>query len=160
TVKKAWQGAANWFQDTVITPLENAFNLVTGTIRYAFESAFSGIVTFIKNQVNTVIHFLNTLISAFTGAVNAVIDAVNSLNVYIPNLGPLGGGYHWGVNIGRVYPPTIPRLATGAVIPPNAQFMAMLGDQRSGRNLEAPEALIRQIVREEAGGGCAQGVVV
>ena len=47
--------------------------------------------------------------------------------------------------------PQIPRLAAGAVIPPNAQFLAVLGDQRSGRNLEAPEGLIRQIIREEIG---------
>ena len=49
--------------------------------------------------------------------------------------------------------PKIPMLATGAVIPPNAQFAAVLGDQRHGNNLEAPESLIRQIVREESGNG-------
>ena len=42
-------------------------------------------------------------------------------------------------------------LATGAVIPPNAPFFAMLGDQTNGRNLEAPEKLIRQIIQEEMG---------
>ena len=46
----------------------------------------------------------------------------------------------------------IPALAQGAVIPPNREFMAVLGDQRHGTNLEAPADLIRQIVREEAGG--------
>lgn len=50
----------------------------------------------------------------------------------------------------------IPRLAKGAVIPPNREFMAVLGDQRSGNNLEAPEDLIRKIVREESGGGSAE----
>ena len=40
-------------------------------------------------------------------------------------------------------------LASGAVIPPNAPFAAILGDQRNGRNLEAPEGLIRQIFQEE-----------
>lgn len=56
----------------------------------------------------------------------------------------------------RSMPPiTIPKLAQGAVIPPNQQFMAVLGDQRNGRNLEAPESLIRQIVREESGGETA-----
>ena len=48
---------------------------------------------------------------------------------------------------------SVPRLATGAVIPPNGEFLAVLGDQRHGRNLEAPEGLIRQIVREESGRG-------
>lgn len=47
----------------------------------------------------------------------------------------------------------IPALATGAVIPPNREFLAVLGDQKSGNNIEAPEDLIRQIVREETGGG-------
>jgi len=45
---------------------------------------------------------------------------------------------------------TVPYLASGAVIPPNAPFVAVLGDQRNGRNLEAPEDLIRQIIREES----------
>lgn len=47
----------------------------------------------------------------------------------------------------------IPQLARGAVIPPNKKFLAILGDQTNGRNLEAPEDLIRQIVREESGAG-------
>lgn len=47
---------------------------------------------------------------------------------------------------------SVPRLATGAVIPPNGEFLAVLGDQKHGRNLEAPEDLIRQIVREETAG--------
>ena len=41
-------------------------------------------------------------------------------------------------------------LAKGAVIPPNAPFAAILGDQTSGTNIETPEALLRQIVREES----------
>jgi hypothetical protein len=59
------------------------------------------------------------------------------------------GGNTWGLSIPAVTAPQIPRLATGAVIPPNSQFAAILGDQRSGYNLEGPEDLFRQIVREE-----------
>ncbi len=43
----------------------------------------------------------------------------------------------------------IPALAKGAVIPANRKFLAVLGDQTSGANIEAPADLIRQIVREE-----------
>ena len=46
---------------------------------------------------------------------------------------------------------SIPHLARGAVIPPNREFLAVLGDQRQGTNIEAPEGLIRQIIREEVG---------
>ena len=52
----------------------------------------------------------------------------------------------------------LPRLASGAVIPPNREFMAVLGDQRSGNNIEAPEALIRKITREELNGGLREVV--
>lgn len=50
-------------------------------------------------------------------------------------------------------------LADGAVIPPNQEFLAVLGDQKSGRNLEAPEGLIRQIMREELAGMMGSGEV-
>lgn len=52
----------------------------------------------------------------------------------------------------RIYSTDVPELARGAVIPANKRFMAVLGDQTNGNNLEAPESLIRQIVREESGG--------
>lgn len=58
----------------------------------------------------------------------------------------------------------IPHLANGAVIPPNGEFAAVLGDQKYGRNLEAPEGLIRQIMREELGsrgsGGSGNATVI
>lgn len=49
-----------------------------------------------------------------------------------------------------ITPDDVPALARGAVIPPNREFMAVLGDQRRGNNIEAPEDLIRKIVREES----------
>lgn len=42
----------------------------------------------------------------------------------------------------------LPKLANGAVIPPNQQFMAILGDQRSGINVETPLSTIKQAVSE------------
>lgn len=53
-------------------------------------------------------------------------------------------------------PANIPYLATGAVIPPNAPFMAVLGDQKNGTNIEAPLETIKQALAEvmgEYGGG-------
>lgn len=49
----------------------------------------------------------------------------------------------------------IPRLATGAVIPPNREFLAVLGDQKSGTNIEAPASEIENAVMrgiQRAGG--------
>lgn len=47
---------------------------------------------------------------------------------------------------------TVPYLAKGAVIPPRSEFLAVLGDQKQGNNIETPEALLRKIVREETAG--------
>ena len=43
-------------------------------------------------------------------------------------------------------PPLIPKLAQGAVLPPNRPFLAMVGDQRSGTNVEAPLSTIEEAV--------------
>ena len=83
--------------------------------------------------------------------INWIVGQLNKISFDIPDWVPIIGGKTFGFNIPeatfkRI---SIPRLAQGAVIPPNREFLAVLGDQKSGRNLEAPENLIRQIVREE-----------
>ena len=40
----------------------------------------------------------------------------------------------------------LPKLARGAVIPPNREFVAVLGDQTSGTNIEAPLDMIEKAV--------------
>ena len=60
-------------------------------------------------------------------------------------------GKSFGINIPSISQVQIPRLAKGAVIPPNREFMAVLGDQRHGNNLEVPEGLLRQLFRYELG---------
>lgn len=40
----------------------------------------------------------------------------------------------------------IPALATGAVIPPNREFLAVLGDQKNGTNIESPVSEIENAV--------------
>lgn len=65
-----------------------------------------------------------------------------------------------GFNVGYWSAPMVPYLAQGAVIPPNKEFMAVLGDQKNGNNIEAPESLIRRIVREESGNNGTQRIEV
>ena len=51
----------------------------------------------------------------------------------------------------------VPALAKGAVIPPNKEFLAVLGDQKSGTNIEAPtseiEAAVARGMQRYGGGG-------
>ncbi|OUQ14920.1 hypothetical protein [Lachnoclostridium sp. An138] len=116
------------------------------------EAIWNGIKNFIRPAVNGIIGFINGLIDGITSGVNTVIRALNRIrfNVDIP----LFGNFKFdGFNLSTLSAPSIPYLASGAVIPPNAPFMAVLGDQRNGNNLEMPESLLRRIIREESGKG-------
>lgn len=54
----------------------------------------------------------------------------------------------------------IPALASGAVIPPNRKFLAVLGDQKSGTNVEAPLSTIKQAVMEAMAQGSREPINV
>ena len=159
-VKLAWQGALTWFNNTIIDPITQAFGTAWETIKTSVTTAFDGVSTVVKSAINGVIGFINGMISGVVSGVNAIIDALNSINVTVPDWIPLIGGRSIGFYLNQITAPQIPLLASGAVIPPNAQFLAMLGDQRTGRNLEAPEDLIRQIVREETARAPGQEVTI
>ena len=99
----------------------------------------------IKNAVNGIIGFVNRMISAVVTGINAVINALNGLSFDLPDI--FGGG-HVGFNISTLTAPQIPYLAQGAVIPANREFLAVLGDQSHGTNVEAPLDTIKQAVAE------------
>lgn len=124
-------------------------------VREIFSGQWKAMSGFAKGTVNAVISLINAMIRAAADGINYLIGQLNKIRFEVPDWVPGIGGKSWGIHIDALSPYQIPMLATGAVIPPGAEFLAVLGDQRAGRNLEAPEGLIRQIVREESGG---QGV--
>ena len=99
----------------------------------------------IKTAVNGIIAFINRMISAVVTGINAVINALNGLSFDLPDI--FGGG-HVGFHISTLTAPQIPYLAQGAVIPANREFLAVLGDQSHGTNVEAPLDTIKQAVAE------------
>ena len=94
-----------------------------------------------KSIVNGLIWAVNSGLNAFGGFVNWIGNGVKGI---LNSFGISGSGW-------KITMPQIPYLAQGAVIPPNREFMAVLGDQTRGNNIETPESLMRQVVREEAG---------
>ena len=120
-----------------------------------WEKAWEGVKNIFKGVWNSMISLLEGAINLIVKGVNALISGINKLHIDIPD-NPFTGEMRLGFNIPSIPEAKIPRLAQGAVIPPNREFLAVLGDQRSGNNLEAPEELIRKIVREESGGGNAE----
>jgi hypothetical protein len=146
-----WNVLAPSFKKFVIDPIVNAWDESLTWIGNSWNTTWTGIGSFVKGIINTIIGYINGMISAMVGGINAVIKGLDSISVTIPSWVPTYGGNSFGVNIPYITAPKIPLLATGAVIPPNSAFAAVLGDQTSGRNIEAPEHLIRQIIKEEIG---------
>ena len=126
-VKGAWE-AVKAFWNEYIAPvftkkfwLDLAKKCGNGLIA-GFEGAINGIVTMFEKMINW------------------IVDGLNKISFDVPDWVPGIGGKTFGFNIhevkfGRV---SIPRLAQGAVIPPNREFLAVLGDQKQGTNIEAP----------------------
>lgn len=133
------------FADTISDRVHDIFS----GMRDKIAEVFDGIVDFIKEPLNKAISFANSAIGMINGALGGLESALSFGPWDIPT--PFGTQtIGFSVSMPRVS--ELPYLAQGAVIPPNAPFAAVLGDQRSGNNLEAPESLIRKIVREESGG--------
>lgn len=144
---------------TVIDILRGLVNFIAGVFTGDWSRAWKGLKQIVdgwwqgfKKVLNVIIGGINGLVSGVVKGLNYLIRALNKLSFDIPSWVPGLGGKHFGLNIKEITAPKIPLLATGAVIPPNAPFTAVLGDQRHGNNIETPEALLRQVVREESGG--------
>ena len=86
------------------------------------------------------------MIGIINGMISAVVNGINRLFSILSFDIPLPGGHRIGLSLPEFSAPQIPYLAKGAVIPPNAPFMAMLGDQRHGTNIEAPLSTIEEAV--------------
>ena len=156
-IKNLWDGIKQIFNG-IITFVKGVF---TGNWRQAWEGVrqiFAGVwnsfAAIVKAPINTIIAFINSFLYAIQVMQNSFANALNSMSISLPHwLEKLTGFSSVGFNVGYWSAPMVPYLAQGAVIPPNKEFMAVLGDQKSGNNIEAPESLIRRIVREESGNG-------
>lgn len=159
TVENIWNGLKN-SASNAFNGIRSIVSSVWNSIRQITSSIWNGIVGTIKSAVNGIIGGINGMIRGVVSGINSVIRALNRLSFKIPDWVPLFGGRRFGFNIGTISAPQIPYLASGAVIPPNKEFLAVLGDQKSGNNIEAPESLIRRIVREESGNSGLQRIEV
>lgn len=142
--------------DQLIENLKQVFkglnDFISGVFTGDWEKAWNGVKEIFKGVFNAIATLFGSTVNAIIKGLNWLISKINKINVTVPDWVPEIGGKKIGVNIQPITEWKIPQLAQGAVIPPNREFMAVLGDQRSGNNIEAPEELIRKIVREEAGG--------
>jgi phage-related protein len=134
----------------VATNMKDKLGQAVDAIKEKFSNVFNRLAGIIKTPINGIISIINALLRGIQTMQNAIASAMNNLNIELPGwLQSLTGFSSIGFNFGYWTAPQIPYLASGAVIPPNREFLAVLGDQKQGTNIEAPERLLRKIMREE-----------
>lgn len=127
--------------------LTGLINFIVGTFTGDWTRAWNGIKDIFSGIINSISSMIETFVNGASSLINGLIGSFNKITsiVGIPS-------------IPEIPKLKIPKLATGAVIPPNAPFMAMLGDQKHGTNIEAPLDTIKQAVREVVGSGNSGGM--
>ncbi len=144
-IKNAFKSVPEWFQRKFRDAWQKVKD-VFSTGGRIWSGIKEGIENTFRTVVNAIIRGMNTIIAVPFNKINSMLNTIR--NASFLGISPFQN--MWGVNPLPV--PQIPMLARGAVIPANRKFLAVLGDQHNGNNLEAPESLLRKIVREEAGG--------
>ena len=100
---------------------------------------------------------VESAINIMIKGINWLISKLNTIHFDIPDWVPIIGGKSFGIHINPVAEVKLPRLATGAVIPPNREFLAVLGDQKSGTNIETPLATMIQAFKQALAEGGYSG---
>ena len=135
-IKEVFGQTADWFEETFGDAWERVKSVFSSGGK-VFDGIKDGIVESFKAIVNSLISGINRVVARpFEGLNNAIrkIQNVNVLGMY-----PFSG-------LTTVSVPTIPYLAQGAVLPANKPFMAVVGDQKHGTNVEAPLSTIQEAV--------------
>ena len=119
----------------------------------AVRGAWQRITSTVQGAVSGLLALVSDFAAGVVRAVNNALSALASLR----GRAAAGAGSAASARSARTAfyaapslasPPRVPALAAGAVIPPNREFLALLGDQRQGVNIEAPLDTIRQAFAE------------
>lgn len=148
--------------ENIMTIVGNKVAAIRDAIVNKFTSARDRVVEIFGGIRDTIRDILNKVIGIVNGAIGTVNSAIGGIESAF-SFGPWEVPTPFGkkvIGFNASFPrvPTIPYLAKGAVIPPRSEFLAVLGDQKNGRNLEAPEGVIREIIEDalaknQGGGG-------
>ena len=162
-LKEKISGVWKYVREKTTTTFGSMWNTVTtkvGAIKDAIVSKFTSardtvVDTFTRIR-DTVASVFNNVIGIVNGAIGTINNAIGTIESAL-SFGPWKVPTPFGsktIGFKATFPrvPTVPYLAKGAVIPPRSEFLAVLGDQKQGNNIETPEALLRKIVREETAG--------
>lgn len=124
--KGAWQNVKNIFSNiwnSMKRTATDVFGGILDSAKLMAKNAGNSIASVFKSIINGVLKIIEDLLNSPARTINRLIGVINK----VP-----------GINLGTLPTFKLPRLATGAVIPPRSEFMAILGDQKRGVNIETP----------------------
>lgn len=156
-IKKGIQPIIDLFtklKEKIENILKKISEFVSNVFAGDWKDAWSGITDIFKDAWNGIIGFLEDAVNLIIDGINWMISKLNTFSITTPEwLNKLSvtkglGGKTFGFNIPTLASVQLPRLASGAVIPPNREFMAVLGDQKSGTNIETPLSTMVQAFKQ------------
>lgn len=140
-IKSPFIKVADWFKD-IFSKAWQAVKDVFSTGGKIFDGIKEGITGVFTTVVNGIIGGINKVISTPLDFLNGILNDIRDIEI----AGFTPFDEFWDYD--PIPVPQIPMLATGAVIPPNSEFLAVLGDQKRGTNIEAPLDTIKQALFE------------
>ena len=166
-IKSLVTGAFTFIKDFIGNAMAAIKKIFTGIVKFLsgaftgdWDKAWEGIKDIFDGISTAIMGKWAAVINAIIRALNWLIEKANKISFTVPDWVPGLGGKHIGVNIPKINELQIPKLAQGAVIPPNREFMAVLGDQKHGTNIEAPLDTIKQAVAEVLGQGSDRPITI
>lgn len=134
----------DWFDNTVSIKMfgEQTWTTFGQNMRTGMVTGFKAIVSEIGGIINKVIDIFNKALANIEDSINDLVKQFNKI------ARELGASTLDPVHAKPISGVSIPKLAKGAILEANHPFLAILGDQTQGRNVEAPADLIKQMVKE------------
>lgn len=150
-IKSTVVGAVNTLKSYVVNGfsyMQNGIAHIMNSILSVISGIWSGIYNVARSYINFILSGIQSMVNGIIEGFNSMIRALNHLHFSIPSWVPALGGKSLGFNLSTISRVSLPRLATGAVLPANQPFLSVVGDQKHGTNIEAPLDTIKQALKE------------
>lgn len=163
-IKAIWNGVKSFFSN-IWTGIKNIFSNVVGFFKNIFGKAWEAVKNVFSKGGKIFSGIKDGIANAFGNIVGKIVNGINTVvkkpfkfmrdmlnklrDIKILKWHPFKWIKKDLIPIPQIPTSWIPGHAKGAVIPPRSEYLARLGDQKIGTNIETPEKLMRQVFADE-----------
>ena len=148
------------FYDDTVKPWFDKNRWTFTGVGEGLKETFEKAKNWIRTPINEMLGFMEKLVNGIIDGFNKMGDVLGSIDIDIPDWVPEIGGKSFEFSMPKLNHINIPRLAQGAVIPPNNEFLAVLGDQKKGTNIESPLSTMVEAFNMANKGGSEQEIAL